>query len=59
MIQSAAQNHLGTGATDYVTNTYNSPVKCSNSSGQENLTLPKGNRQAFPDFFAFVDSNIL
>ena len=25
MIQSAAQNHLGTGATDYVTNTYNFP----------------------------------
>lgn len=27
--------------------------------GQENLTLPKGSRQAFPDFSAFVDSNIL
>ena len=27
--------------------------------GEDNLTLPRGNRQAFPDFFAFVDSNIL
>ncbi len=41
MIQSAAQNHLGTGATDYVTNTYNFPGELLTSK-REHKASPSG-----------------